>query len=226
MNYSQVNFLFYKSHAQWNNFTACRSHHNHLLCFQTNRGLTAHVTIYHSWLLTRFLFEESCALCYITWLLIFYGTHCSGGFRGGAAGTHPPPPLNVDLHIVFCIILLKNKAQIARESMKNLEFPVDPGRDRRCTSRSWFVCTHIIFCTPPPPITILDLPLYCIIMVIFQLANFGFFLSDVDDQDFWTELKEIWSLDQFPKAYLAFILKQSHITCCNVREKNHIQFRF
>ena len=62
---------------------------------------------------------------WISFCFFFY----SGGSQGGATGAPPPPPLKLDQLYIFSIHfffirMLKNKAQIAQESIKiTLELP-------------------------------------------------------------------------------------------------------
>ena len=90
------------------------------------------------------------------WIAFWLIAEGSCGFRGGATGA--PPKIwsekkkkkkKKKKKIPFCIRMLKNKAQIARESIKNpesfqaraLKWALDPGRAHE-------VHTLIIFCAP------------------------------------------------------------------------------
>ena len=81
----------------------------------------------------------------------------SDGFRGGAIGTPSPNFDRLCFYIPFCIRMLKNKAQIARESIlfkKNLRASralIGPWTPSTRALPSWYACMHIIFCPPPPP---------------------------------------------------------------------------
>ena len=84
----------------------------------------------------------------------------------GAQQTCAPPPPKfgwaVFFCMKFCIRMLKNKAWIARESIKTPRAGPGP---RPClhTLFLWYVFVHIIFCIPPPPPqTNQNLPLYSI----------------------------------------------------------------
>ena len=85
-----------------------------------------------------------------------HGQLYNGGSKGGAAV--PPPPKirsTVFFKILFCIRMLKNKVQTARNRIKTRELPgplsepwTPTGRD--IGLRAHDVCTHIL-CSPPPP---------------------------------------------------------------------------
>ena len=75
----------------------------------------------------------------------------------GATGACPPPNFFFWLTgfffaIPFCIRILKNKSQMAWESIKTLRASMalkralDPGCKGLWASRPWCACTHMIFC--------------------------------------------------------------------------------
>ena len=84
-----------------------------------------------------------------------------GGSRGGGGGpTGAPPKIwSTIFKILFCIRMLKNKAQIARKSIKTLEllrglWSLDPGR-RGFSLFAIVMCARTIILynllRPPPP---------------------------------------------------------------------------
>ena len=108
----------------------------------------------------------------------------SGGSKGGGGGAQQAPPLKLDqlwFFIQFFIRMLKNKAQIPRESIKTTPELPGPLSGPWITAENEFgsalvMCIwHVNFCAPPPPppppppqMKILDPPL----QVRFVLACF------------------------------------------------------
>ena len=79
----------------------------------------------------------------------------SGGFRGGCNRPPPPPPkknniINCFLFIPFCIRMLKNKAQMAQESIKHPK-SLRALESSRKGLRAQDVRAHTSFAPPPPP---------------------------------------------------------------------------
>ena len=132
----------------------------HVVCPRKASNLTAkdyNLVVWHQdqsfqVAIFSFLFQMPTLFCKLGYFL-------SGGSRGGgggAAGARPPKiGSTMFFFIPFCIRMLKNKAQIARESIKTpiiasraLRPALGPGGKGVWDLCTWCAWPHIIFCAP------------------------------------------------------------------------------